>query len=55
MEGVSVDGQMRLDRNEDVDFEMERDKIFQSYAGKSVLRRIFYLENRVLQSLGVAF
>lgn len=33
--------------NEVVDFELERQQIFQLYAGKSVLRKILYLENRV--------
>ena len=55
VEGVTIEGQAKLDRNEVVDFELERQQIFQLYAGKSVLRKILYLENRVLESLGVSF
>ena len=55
VERVTIEGQGKLDRNEDVDFELERQQIFQLYAGKSVLRKILYLENRVLESLGVSF
>lgn len=55
VEGVTLEGQTKLDRNQDVDFELERQRIFQLYAGKSVLRKILFLENRVLESLGVPF
>ena len=55
VEGVTVEGQTRLDNDQFVDFELERQGIFQLYEGKSVLRKIFYLENRVLHSLGVSF
>ena len=55
VEGVTIEGQAKLDRNEVIDFELERQQIFQLYAGKSVLRKILYLENRVLESLGVSF
>ena len=55
VEGVTIEGQAKLDRNEVVDFELERQQIFQLYAGKSVLHKILYLENRVLESLGVSF
>lgn len=55
VEGVTIEGQAKLDRNEVVDFELERQQIFQLYAGKSVLRKILYLENHVLESLGVSF
>ena len=54
VEGVTIEGQAKLDRNEDVVFELERQQIFQLYAGKSVLLKIVYLENRVLESLGVS-
>ena len=54
VEGVTIEGQAKLDRNEDVVFELERQQICQLYAGKSVLRKIVYLENRVLESLGVS-
>ena len=53
MEGVTVEGQTLLDRRERVDFEFERQQIFHLYAGKPVLRKIEYLENRVLESLGM--
>ena len=55
MEGVTVEGQSLLERYLEVDFELERQRIFHLYAGKSVLRKILYLENRVLESLGVCF
>ena len=55
MEGVTVEGQSRLQRYLQVDFELERQQIFHFYAGKSVLRKILYLENCVLKSLGVSF
>ena len=55
MEGVTVEGQSRLERYLEVDFELERQRIFHLYAGKSVLRKILCLENRVLESLGVSF
>ena len=54
VEGVTIEGQAKLDRNEDVVFELERQQIFQLYVGKSVLRKIVYLENRVQESLGVS-
>ena len=55
VEGVTIEGQAKLDRNEVVDFELERQQIFQLYACKSVLHKILYLENSVLESLGVSF
>jgi len=55
VEGVTIEGQTKLDRNQDVDFELERQRIFQLYAGKSVLRKILFVENRILESLGVSF
>jgi len=55
VEGVTVEGQMKLDRRREefVDYEVERHQIFKLYAGKPVLRKIQYLENRVIGSLGL--
>jgi len=54
VEGVTVEGQMTLDRRKEfVDYEVERYKIFKLYAGKPVLRKIQYLENREIASLGL--
>lgn len=54
VERLSVEGQMRFDRRDAVNFELEREKLFELYAGKSVLRRRFQLEDCMLQSLGVS-
>ena len=46
-----MEGQMRHDRYEDVNFEQERNNIFQLYRGTPILQRRGLLEDRVLQSL----
>ena len=53
--GLPVEGQSWLERYLEVDFELERRRIFHLFSGKSVLRKILYLESRVLKSLGVSF
>ena len=53
VEGFSVQGQMRFDRGDPVNFEVERENLFELYAGTSVLRGRFQLEDRILQSLGL--
>lgn len=50
---LTVTGQMRYDRYERVNFEMERRKIFKLYRGTGILRRRQSLEHRVIQSLGL--
>ena len=55
MEGLTVEGQMRHDRRERVNFERERRKIFKLYRRTNVLRRRRALEQRVMQSFGFFF
>lgn len=47
VEGVTIEGQSWLERYLEVDFELERQLIFHLFAGKSVLRKIYFsiLEN----------
>ena len=47
-----MEGQMRYDRFERVNFESERRKIFKLYRGTPILERREILEERVIQSLG---
>lgn len=42
VEGVTVEGQSWLERYLEVDFELERQRIFHLFAGKSVLRKISF-------------
>ena len=42
VEGVTVEGQSWLERYLEVDFELERQRIFDLFAGKSVLRKISF-------------
>ena len=53
MEGLTVEGQMRYDRFERVNFESERRKIFKLYRGTPILERREILEDRIMQSLGL--
>lgn len=53
VEGLTVEGQMRYDRFERVNFESERRKIFKLYRGTPILERREILEERVIQSLGL--
>ena len=55
VEGLSVEGQMKHDRYERVNFESERWKIFKLYQGTPILERREILEERVMQSLGLFF
>ena len=55
VEGLSVEGQMKHDRYERVNFESERWKIFKLYRGTPILERREILEERVMQSLGLFF
>ena len=50
---IAVEGQMRYDRFERVNFESERRKIFKLYRGTPILERREILEERVIQSLGL--
>ena len=50
---LTVEGQTRYDRFEDVDFEEERNTIIQLYRGTPILQRRGLLEERVLLSLGL--
>ena len=52
-EGFSVQGQRRFDRGDPVNFEVQRENLFELYAGTSFLRRRFQLIDRILQSLGL--
>ena len=49
---LSVEGQMKYDRYEDVNFERERRKVFKLYRGTPILERRRMVEERVMQSLG---
>ena len=42
VEGVTIEGQSWLERYLEVDFELERQRIFHLFAGKSVLRKISF-------------
>ena len=53
MEGLTVEGQMRHDRYEAVNFERERRKIFKLYRRTNVLQRRRALEQRIMQSFGL--
>lgn len=53
VECLTVEGQMRYDRFERVNFESERRKIFKLYRGTPILERREILEERVIQSLGL--
>ena len=53
VEGLAVEGQMRYDRFERVNFESERRKIFKLYRGTPILEKLEILEERVIQSLGL--
>ena len=48
-----MEGQMRYDRFERVNFESERRKIFKLYRGTPILEKLEILEERVIQSLGL--
>ena len=52
VEGLTVEGQMQLDRYERVNFERERRKIFKLYRRTNVLQRHRALEQRMMQSFG---
>ena len=53
VEGLTVEGQMRHDRYERVNFERERRKIFKLYRHTNVLQRRIALEQRMMQSFGL--
>ena len=53
VEGLTVEGQMRHDRYERVNFERERRKIFKLYRGKQILEKPQTLKQRVMQSFGL--
>lgn len=48
-----MEGQMKHDRYERVNFESERQKIFKLYRGTPILERREILEDRIMQSLGL--
>ena len=52
IEGLSMEGQMRHNRYEAVDFQSERRKLFKLYRHTSALRRRRNLEQRIMNSLG---
>ena len=52
VECLSVEGQMKHDRYERVNFERERRKVFKLYRGTQILERRQVLEQRMMQSLG---
>lgn len=53
IDGVTVEGQVKMYRFQDIDYEFERDTIIRLYQVKGVLEKMFFLENRVLQSFGI--
>ena len=53
VEGFTVEGHMRYDRYERVNFERERRKIFKLYRHTNVLQRRSALEQRMMQSFGL--
>ena len=55
MEGLSVEGQILTNRGEQVNFEIERDRLFHLYEGRNVLNRRLALEKRIIESFGMAF
>ena len=53
VEGLTVEGQMRHDRYEAINFERERRKIFKLYRRTNVLQRRRALEQRIMQYFGL--
>lgn len=55
VEGLTVEGQMKKDRNERVNFESEQRKLLKLYRHTSAIRRRRIHEQRVLNSFGLFF
>lgn len=54
MKSLPVEGQILMNRGEQVNFEIERDRLFHLYEGRNVLNMRLALEESIIESFGIA-
>lgn len=54
VKSLPVEGQILMNRGEQVNFEIERDRLFHLYEGRNVLNMRLALEESIIESFGIA-